>query len=322
VERAPRAGDTPVSAPATVVERAHAKVNLVLAVGPPRTADGLHPLCSLFAALELADEVTVGALGGAPPDAAEEGGCPGGEGDNLAAAAAAAFRAAAPGAELPPLRIAIDKRIPVAAGLAGGSADAAAVLRAANALSGAPLSTADLRAVAAGLGSDVPSQVEPAHAIVAGVGERVERVDLPAMTLVLVPQDDGLSTAAVYGELDRLRAAGALDRPGDTPGNLDPAPLRALAAGTVADLAAGLANDLESAALALRPELARSLAALRTAGALGAQVTGSGPTTFGVFADRIAAERAAAQVGAARTAAAERTGGPPPPATIVTGLLA
>ena len=264
--------------PAVVVERAHAKANLVLRVGPPR-ADGLHPICSLFAALELADEVRV-----APADR-DEVLCSGVEGDNLAAAAVTAFRAAAPAAGLPPLRIEIDKRIPVAAGLGGGSADAAAVLRAANAIAGAPLSPDDLRRVGAGLGSDVPSQVEPGHALVTGVGQAVERVDLAAMTLVLVPQPEGLSTAAVYRELDRLGRHAA---------DLDPAPLRELARRPVAELAAGLANELQPAALALRPELTAPIEALLAAGALAAQVTGSGPTTFGVFAERAAAERAAA----------------------------
>lgn len=270
-----------MTAPRTVVERAHAKVNLVLRVAPPRP-DGLHPLCSLFAALELADDVSVTpSQGGADVVL-----CPGVEGDNLAAAAAAAIRAAAPVTALPPLRIEIRKRIPVAAGLAGGSADAAAVLRAANALAGSPLSPGELRAIASSLGSDVPSQVEPRHAIVTGVGERVEPVDLPAMMLVLVPQDDGLSTAAVYGELDRLRA-------GDVPGAFDADALRTLAAGDAVALAAGVANDLQPAALSLRPELAQSIERLRAAGALAAQVTGSGPTTFGVFPDRATAERAA-----------------------------
>jgi len=307
-----------------VVERANAKVNLVLRVGPAR-ADGMHPLCSLFAALELGDEVTV-----APGDAAiDEVVCPGVDGDNLAAAAAAAFRAAAPDAALPPLRIEIAKRIPVAAGLAGGSADAAAVLRAANALTGGPLSPDELRAVAAGLGSDVPSQVEPAHAIVAGVGEQVERVDLPPMTLVLVPQDEGLSTAAVYGELDRLRAEAA-DSPSLAVGPADAGPsdrlasdpLRRLAAGPVEQLAAGLANDLEPAALSLRPGLSAPIDALRAAGALAAQVTGSGPTTFGLFKDRLTAERAAATIDGQRAAIAQGAGKPAPALAILTELLA
>lgn len=308
----------------TVVEQANAKVNLVLRVGPPR-ADGLHPLCSLFAALELADEVTVG-LGAASTD---EVLCPGVEGDNLATRAVAAFRTAAPDVPLPPLQIEIQKRMPVAAGLAGGSADAAAVLRAANELAGSPLTTEELRGIAARLGSDVPSQVEPAHAIVSGVGEQVERVDLPPMTLVLVPQDEGLSTAAVYDELDRLRddaagspslAVGPADAgPSD---RLSSDPLRRLAASSIEEIAGGLANDLQPAALSLRPELAESIAALRDAGALAAQVSGSGPTTFGLFAERVAAERAAAMIDGQRAAVAQASGAPAPALAIVTGLLA
>src|SRR5213078_1145567 len=110
---------------------------------------------------------------------------------------------AAPGV-VPPLRVTIEKRIPVAAGLGGGSADAAAVLRAANELGGRPLGYDRLREIAAGLGSDVPSQVEPGPAIVTGVGEEVEPVALPDAALVLVPAADGLAAAQVYAELDRL----------------------------------------------------------------------------------------------------------------------
>ena len=270
----------------TVTEHAHAKVNLVLRVGAPRE-DGLHPLCSLFASLALADTVRVEASD------ADVVVCRGVAGENLAARAAVAFRAVVP--ELPPLRITIDKRIPVAAGLGGGSADAAAVLRAANRLTGAALDAAELRRLAAGLGSDVPSQVEPRHALVSGVGERVEPVELPAMALVLVPQGGGLSTAAVYSELDRLR--GRSGRPAASA--LDPEPLRRLAGGPLDGLAAGLENDLQPAAMSLRPELERVLAALVRAGALAAQVTGSGPTTFGIFADRAAATAAAAEIGGA-----------------------
>jgi 4-diphosphocytidyl-2-C-methyl-D-erythritol kinase len=260
-----------------IAERAYAKVNLVLRVGPPRP-DGLHPLCSLFASLDLADDVLV------EPAERDEVVCPGVAGDNLAAAAVTALRAAAPDAALPPLRVEIRKRIPVAAGLGGGSADAAAVLRAANRIAGSPLTADALRCLAARLGSDVPSQVDPRHAVVSGVGEVVEPVHLPAMTLVLAPRSEGLSTAAVYAELDRIGGHAA---------QLDPAPLRRLATGSVESLAAGLTNDLERAALALRPEPGESLEALRAAGALGARVTGSGPTTFGVFATRRDAERAA-----------------------------
>ena len=278
----------------TVEQRAPAKVNLVLHVGAPRD-DRLHPLCSLFASLDLADGVTVEAIGSEDVVI-----CPGVEGENLAARALAAFRAAARERELAPLRVTIDKRVPIAAGLGGGSADAAAVLRAANELAGAPLDAAGLRRVAVGLGSDVPSQVEPSHALVSGAGERVEPLELAPLSLVLVAQGEGLSTAAVYAELDRLRAAGELP----VREQLDPEPLRRLAGASAAGLAAGLENDLEPAALSLRPELERPLAQLTAAGALAARITGSGPTAFGVFGDRDSAAAAARAIpGAVLTSA-------------------
>jgi 4-diphosphocytidyl-2-C-methyl-D-erythritol kinase len=264
-----------------VRESAPAKVNLVLHVGP-RRGDGLHELCSLFASLELADELEVEAL---PNDAArDEVICPGVQGENLAAAALGAFRSAVPGAPLPPMRVRITKRIPVAAGLGGGSADAAAVLRAANRIAGHPLDAGSLRAVGLILGADVPSQIEPRHALVTGAGEGVEPVPLPDMALVLVPSRHGLSTADVYSEADRI---GTIRR------RLDPRALRTLASAPLATLARAMENDLEAAALSLRPELARTLAKLDEAGAMKALVTGSGPTAFGVFPDRAEAETAA-----------------------------
>ena len=262
-------------------ERAYAKLNLVLHVGSPRE-DGIHPICSLMASIDLADELTA---------APREGGadlveCPGVAGDNLAARALADFRARA-GRDLPALELRIDKRIPVAAGLGGGSADAAAALRVANQLAGAPLGGEELLRLAADLGSDVPSQLHPRHAIVQGVGERIEPLALPPLTAVLIPDPAGLSTAAVYAELDRL--GGGRD-------SLDPEPLRALAAGPPAELVAGLENDLQHAALSLRPDLSARLDRLRSAGALGTAVSGSGPTCFGLFDDRGAAEDAAASI--------------------------
>jgi 4-diphosphocytidyl-2-C-methyl-D-erythritol kinase len=258
-------------------ETAPAKVNLVLHVGP-RRGDGLHELASLFASLELADDVTVERA----ETEADEVECPGVAGPNLARAAIEAFRAAA--GELPPLRVAIDKRIPVAAGLGGGSADAAAALRAANTIAGAPLTAGELRALGARVGADVPSQIEPRHALVTGAGEDVEPVVLPDMALVLVPAEDGLSTADVYSEADRIPS---------TRERLDPEAVRALAAAPLGALARGMENDLEVAALSLRPELARTLSALREAGALAALISGSGPTAFGVFTSPAEAETAA-----------------------------
>jgi 4-diphosphocytidyl-2-C-methyl-D-erythritol kinase len=261
-----------------VEERAFAKLNLILHVASARF-DGLHPLCSIFASIDLYDEVRV--------EPAEFGGdlveCSGVEGPNLAEAALTAFRRRVPA--LPPLRVRIDKRIPVAAGLGGGSADAAAVLRAANRIAGNPLDLAGLRELGAELGSDVPSQVDPRHALVSGLGEVVEPIELPPFGAVLVPQEVGLSTDAVYAEFDRL---------GGGRRALDVQALRALTREMV--MLPVLGNDLQPAALALRPELTGALASLRAVGALGTLVSGSGPTCFGLFEDRAAAAAAAARI--------------------------
>jgi 4-diphosphocytidyl-2-C-methyl-D-erythritol kinase len=250
-------------------ESAPAKVNLVLHVGPRRD-DGLHELCSLFASVELADTVTIDEVS----QGADHVACRGVEGPNIVESALEAFRAAGPRAELPPLRVEIEKRIPVAAGLGGGSADAAATLRAANELTGRPLDAADLRAVAARVGADVPSQVEPRHALVGGAGEEVEPISLPPMGILLVPAEDGLATAAVYAEADRI---------GATRATLHLDVVRALAALPLDEFAAAMDNDLEAAAVSLRPELRVTIAEVRASGALTALVTGSGPTVFGVF---------------------------------------
>ena len=261
-----------------ITEPAFAKLNPILHVGAPRP-DGLHPLCSILASLDLADLVRVEPADEGASDSVD---CPGVRGVNLAEEAAAAFRRCVPA--LPPLKITIDKRIPVSAGLGGGSADAAAVLRAANRISGGPLSDDLLREIAARLGSDVPSQVNPANALIQGVGEIVEEVELPPLGVILVPQHEGLSTASVYAQLDRMK--GWRER-------LDPLPLRDFA--QTLDPQA-LENDLQPAAMALRPELAQVLELLRETEPLGTLVSGSGPTCFALFADRERAERGAAEI--------------------------
>jgi 4-diphosphocytidyl-2-C-methyl-D-erythritol kinase len=260
-----------------VRELAYAKLNLVLHVGAPQPG-GLHPICSIFASLDLADDVHV-RPGDGPGDKVE---CEGVNGPNLAAAALDAFRAEVP--SLPPLDVRIEKRIPVAAGLGGGSADAAAALRAANRLAGEPLGTDALRAIAATLGSDVPSQVEPGHALVAGTGEIVEPIALPPLAAVLVPQAEGLSTADVYAQLDRMEGWRE---------QLDVEAVRATLDSDPSSWELAFENDLQPAALALRPELVSVIDGLRAAGALVARVSGSGPTCFGLFADRSAAEATA-----------------------------
>lgn len=275
-----------------VEERAYAKVNLLLHVGRPRP-DGLHPLCSIFASIDLFDDVWIER---APEDEVD---CPGVDGPNLVEAALTAYRRRVP--DLPPLRVTIEKRIPVAAGLGGGSADAAAVLRGANRLAGDPLDPSQLRELGAPLGSDVPSQVEARHELVSGVGEIVESVDLPPFGAVLMPQADGLSAAAVYAQFDLLGGGRA---------QLDPGILRELAADMA--LAPVLGNDLQPAVLALRPELERVLGSLREAGALGELVSGSGPTCFALFDDLPAAVTAAATIDGA-IAAGLRSGGPSAP---------
>jgi len=268
-------------------ESAYAKVNLVLHVGP-RADNGLHEVCSLFASIDLADEIEVVQLASGEDRVV----CPSVAGENLAERAIAAFRDGA-SVELPPLEVTIHKHIPVAAGLGGGSADAAAVLRAANQLAGRPLASEELAALAAPLGSDVPSQVDPGHALVAGTGERVERVGLPQLALVLVPQATGLATAEVFAELDHLGGGRA---------TLDSGALRELAAGPPHRLLGAMENDLQPAALSLRPELGAVIGELRAAGAPAALLSGSGPTCFGVFEDLGAAQLACSRIKGSRVA--------------------
>lgn len=256
---------------------APAKLNLCLYLGARRD-DGLHDLCSLFEPLALTDRIEV------VEAERDEVVCPGVDGENLASRALAALRER--DWHSPPLRLGIEKRIPVAAGLGGGSADAAAVLRLAAG------EVADLEQIALALGADVPSQLIPSLALVQGAGERVERLPRPAAhAVVLLPGGGGLSTAAVFAEADRLglgREANELEQLAER--------LRAAAGAGASPLAYPelLVNDLESAARSLRPDIGEALDALRAAGASHALLTGSGPTAFGLFESLTAARDAAA----------------------------
>jgi 4-diphosphocytidyl-2-C-methyl-D-erythritol kinase len=262
-----------------LILRAPAKLNLCLYLGRKRE-DALHELCSLFCPLALSDRITVTDAG---PGGSDEVICPDVGEPNLVATALDVLRAR--GWRRPPLRIAIEKQIPVAAGLGGGSADAAALLR----LARDDVDRTD--ELAAGLGADVPSQLDPGFALVRGAGETLEPLPAPGgFAVVLLPAEGGLSTAEVYAEADRM----GLGR--------DPAELAELAArlreaadGGVSplDYTELLVNDLERAALALRPEIAEALVSLEQAGAARAVLTGSGATAFGLFPDLAAAERAA-----------------------------
>ena len=260
-----------------MVTRAPAKLNLCLYLGPARE-DGLHELRSLFCPLTLSDRIEVGSAD------ADEVVCEGVSGPNLAAVALDALRAR--GWRSPPLRIEIEKRIPVAAGLGGGSADAAAVLRLARGeLDG-------LEALAAGIGADVPSQIDPSFALVSGAGEVVEPLPAPGeFAVVMIPFDRGLRAREVYAEADRI----GLGRRAEELRVVE-ARLRAVAGASPLDYPDLLVNDLQGAALALMPEIGEALAALEEAGAAVALVTGSGPTAVGLFEDIVAADRAAGEL--------------------------
>src|SRR4051794_9423921 len=256
-----------------MTERAPGKVNLSLFVGAPR-ADGLHPLVSVVQAVTVADELTM------EPAAADEVVCAGVDGPNLATRALAAFRAATGWAE--PQRVTIDKRIPVAAGMGGGSADAAAVLRLAARAAGG-VGNGLLHELAVGLGADVPSLLAPGRVLMTGAGEHVERLPDPEpFALVIVPSPHALSTPAVYAEFDRRGGARA------------PAELAAREAEARAGEPPPPVNDLQPAARRLLPEIDAALARLAATGADRTMVSGSGPTVFGVFAD-VGAARAAAE---------------------------
>ncbi len=258
--------------------RAPAKLNLCLYLGG-RRGDGLHELRSLFCPLLLSDRITVSEAAGE----ADEVVCRGVEGPNLVGVALEAMRAR--GWAGSPLRVEIDKRIPVAAGLGGGSADAAAILRlAAGELHGMP-------ELAAGLGADVPSQLDPVMALVGGAGELVEPLPTPGeFGVVLIGDDEGLATADVYAEADSL----GLGRGSDELELLE-GRLREAAAAGASPLEYGelLVNDLEQAAVSLRPRVAEALAALDEVGAARSMVAGSGPTAVGLFEDLLAADVAA-----------------------------
>lgn len=252
--------------------RVPGKVNLFLAVGDTRD-DGYHELTTVFHAVSLFDEITVRTADVMSLDLAGEGAesLPTDE-RNLAWQAAELF--AEHVGRTPDVAITIDKAIPVAGGMAGGSADAAAVLVAINHLWEQGVPRRDLHALAAELGSDVPFALHGGTALGTGRGEELATV-LARNTFhwVLAFGHNGLSTPKVFAEIDRLREAGDPPRLGDT----EPL-LAALAGGDPAQLAPLLGNELTPAAISLDPSLRRTLRAGMDAGALAGIVSGSGPT--------------------------------------------
>jgi 4-diphosphocytidyl-2-C-methyl-D-erythritol kinase len=257
----------------SVTVRAAAKINLYLGVGAPRP-DGFHPLATVYQAIGLYDDVSVTdapawSLAVTAHERIDVSEVP--LDDTNIALRAGRLLAAHHGLDRA-ASIAVEKGIPVAGGLAGGSADGAATLLALDRLWDLQTDDADLLALAGRLGSDVPFALIGGTATGLGRGEVVERVpDHGTWWWVVVESDIGLPTPVVYAELDRL--GGAALEP-TVPASL----LDALVGGDPGRLAASLANDLAAPALSLRPDLARVLADGAEAGALAGLVSGSGPT--------------------------------------------
>ncbi|WP_037608187.1 4-(cytidine 5'-diphospho)-2-C-methyl-D-erythritol kinase [Streptacidiphilus rugosus] len=306
---------------ADVTVRVPAKVNVQLAVGG-RRADGFHALATVFFAVGLYDTVTARpadgltlTVEGRDADVVPT------DDSNLAARAARAL-AAHHGVEAN-VALHIAKDIPVAGGMAGGSADAAAALLACDALWGLDTPRETLFALAAELGSDVPFSLQGGVALGEGRGERLTAIPTGGgFHWVFAVADGGLSTPAVYGECDRLREVAA--GPGGADETRIPAPapdtalLEALAAGDAAALGAALSNDLQAAALSLRPALADTLRAGSEAGAIGALVSGSGPTCAFLAKNAAEASAVAAALALSGTCREVRQAeGPVPGATVL-----
>jgi 4-diphosphocytidyl-2-C-methyl-D-erythritol kinase len=265
------------------------KLTLGLFLGPTRP-DGLHEIASLFESVSLADTLTLTETDGLHDRVI----CDGIEGESLVERALRAAREAGI-LTSPPLQITIDKRIPVAAGMGGGSADAAAALRLVGAIEKRPVK--EFERLAFALGADVPSQLVPGAALVHGAGERVAAIQpdclAPAASraYVIIEQVQGLSTGEVFKQSDRS----LLPEPEIV--HREEALLEQISAGVdLEKLCALVENALEPAIVALRPELASLPAELMRSGALAAAFTGSGPTSFGIFDGIEAAESAALEL--------------------------
>ena len=255
--------------------RAPAKINLGLSIGAPRR-DGFHDVATAFHAVSLYDEVAATAADGLSVTVTSaDGGTVDGvphDASNLAMAAALALAEHAGVA--PAARLHITKSIPVAGGMAGGSADAAAALVACDELWGTGVPRQDLLEIAAGLGSDVPFSLLGGTALGIGRGEVLTPVLARGrFEWVVAVSDHGLATPEVYAECDRLRRGRVLPAP-RVPDHL----LAALRSGDPAAVGPALYNDLQDAACSLRPSLRDTLAVGDDVDAMGSLVSGSGPS--------------------------------------------
>ena len=308
----------------SVTARVPAKVNLQLSVGPPRE-DGYHDVVTVYHAVSLFDEVTVTGADRTSVVVTGEGGpaVPLGPANLAVRAAVALARATGRrGKGSGGVQIEISKRIPVAAGLAGGSADAAAALVACNELWRTGLSTSELAEVGARIGSDVPFALTGGTAVGLGRGERLTTA-LVSGTYhwVLAFGATGLQTPDVYAARDRLRAS-RRGKDGQPPAIAEPqlntGLMAALRSGDPSAVGPLLSNDLQPAALSLQPLLRRALQAGKEHGALGAIVSGSGPTCAFLAKDaRAARDLAVAVTGAGVCRAVVQVTGPAPGASVV-----
>lgn len=298
----------------SVTVRVPAKVNVQLAVGAARP-DGFHDLANVFLAVGLYDEVTVTAADGlrvtcAGPDAGQV------PLDRTNLAARAALVLAERYGRDADVHIHIAKDIPVAGGMAGGSADGAGALLACDVLWGTGASREELLDICAELGSDVPFSLVGGAALGTGRGEELTELEVGGtFHWVFAMASRGLSTPAVFREFDRLGEGREIPEPVASQELLD-----ALAKGDVDALAAAVSdsNDLQPAALSLFPELADTLAAGRAAGALATLVSGSGPTTAFLARDTEAADVIAGALRASGTCrTVRRAAGPVPGATVL-----
>lgn len=269
-----------------VVVEAPAKINLCLYVDGIGE-NGLHRICSLFQSITLADKLIVERDSEAAADRVT---CPGVSGTNTVERALALFRERT-GWDGPPVLVNVEKRIPIAAGLGGGSADAAALLRVLQSWAGEPLSRTELTGLAMEVGADVPSQLQPGLSLVTGAGEGVEALGpLPGFHIVLMPTAQGLSTGEVYrtfdGEGQATRYSG---------GHFEALERELAQVSSVAELATHR-NDLEGAAFSMMPQLDERKKLLEGAGAEVVRLSGSGPALFGLFSGSDLAAQAAAKL--------------------------
>jgi 4-diphosphocytidyl-2-C-methyl-D-erythritol kinase len=278
--------------PETVaIADAPGKVNLFFKVGPLND-DGFHDVASLYLAVNLRETVTAqistdytvkvaGSLGdfqllAVPTDET-----------NLVVKVAGRIKAEAGTPEAIKVALGIDKHVPVAGGMGGGSADAAAALVAVNALLRAEVSPERLHDIAATLGSDVPFALAGGAAIGVGKGDVLTAVEgVAPIHLVLILDDQGLSTPAVYKRLDELRDQ--REEQAESP-EINRNIIRALQNGNPFEIAELLHNDLEEAAISLRPDLRIKMTTALQHGAIRVMVSGSGPTILALAASEVAA---------------------------------